>query len=236
MRSSFNMIAVITVLLFAQQLYSQKDASWQSLFSLSISYGPQYNGFVDYGREMNVTDDGFITPVEEFGEILLLQKRAIGTIFTADFNLRLGGRNFLYFSHARSLNQGKYNGSVNLSDGTVVLIEDIQLRHRNHHFTLGYARAFLDQDKLKVGLGFSYFLMQQSEITLIPPGFIHIEERNYSNSYLEEGAIHFSVSIDLFKSGNFYVGLESETYFWTDFNEFGQLETLSLAPVLRYNF
>lgn len=99
MKYIFTSILILISISTLEAQESKKD-SW---FSLQISYGPQYNNFVDYGQEIRLRDETII-PIEGLpGEATLFQKREIGTYFNATINLRLGGRNYLEIGHSRTM-------------------------------------------------------------------------------------------------------------------------------------
>lgn len=202
-------------------------------YQLSVSYGPQYNNFVDYGQDITTTE-GIIIPLEGFpGESALLQKREIGTYFNVTASIRIGGRNYLELSHTRTLNQGVYNGIVFFPNETVVTIEDFQLRHRNHFYNIGYRRNFTK--RFSSGIGISYLQDQRSVINIFPQfGTVEIAERNFKNSYTEELAIYLNTSYDVYESGKFTLGIDASAYLIISAGT--EFETISLTPYLRFNF
>lgn len=216
---------------FAQE-ESDNVLNETSLFTLEVSYGPQFNGFVDYGKDI-VIQDGNILPMGGFdGEQRLYQKREIGTYFNVTASLRLGGRNYLELGHSRTLNQGVYDGGRMLQSGVEVIVEDFQVRHRVHSFKLGYKRLlFKNKAALQVGIVDMHF--QQSEVS-ISEGLIRISERNSENAYLSEAGAYLGFQYDLYSSGKFTLGARSTAYVILTAGV--DLETLALAPYLRFNF
>lgn len=201
---------------------------------MEVSYGLQYNGFVDYGKDI-VIEDGNIIPIEGFtGELTLFQKRQIGTYFNVTASIRLGGRNYLELGHSRTMNQGTYDGGVTFPNVTEVIVEDFQLRHRNIYFKLGYKRLLIkNKAAIQIGLVDMYF--QQSEVNIWPDGQqVLIKERNYENSYLGEFGAYLGFQYDFYESGKFTLGARSTAYVIVSAGI--DFETLALAPYLRYNF
>ncbi|MBF4985660.1 hypothetical protein FNJ87_15455 [Nonlabens mediterrranea] len=213
--------------------FAQEEFTNNSRYQLTISYGPQYNNFVDYDQDVE-TVDGYILPLEGFpGEDALLQKREIGTYFNATFSLRIGGRNYLEIGHSRTLNQGVYNGIVFFPIGTRVEVRDFQLRHRNHFFKLGYKRVF--NDRLSAHIGLAQVNDQRSVINIFPAtGNVQIAERNYENANSAEGIAYIGAEYDLYSSGRFTIGVKSTAYFIISYGP--ELETFTISPSLRFNF
>lgn len=226
-------ILMLTTLKLKAQNDSNQITNSSSVWQLSVSYGPQFNNFVDYDQDIK-TVDGYILPLEGFpGEDALLQKREIGTYFNATLSLRLGGRNYLELGHSRTLNQGVYNGVVLFPNGTRVEVRDFQLRHRNHFFQLGYKRVLSDRLSLRIGL---FDLRDQRSVINIFPaaGNVQIAERNFENANSNEGGGYVGFTYDLYSSGKFTLGVESTAYLILSAGV--ELETLSFTPSLRFNF
>lgn len=227
-----NIISILICLLFsfANAQETEKD-SW---LSLQVSYGPQYNNFVDYDQEISVENDAII-PIEGLpGEATLFQKRQIGTYFNATVNLRLGVRNYLEIGHSRTMNQGLYNGVIGFPNGTQVAVEDFQLRHRNHFYKLGYKRSFF-KDKIFVSIGLAHTTFQQSEISMNPStSNVLISERNNENSNLSELTSYLGLQYDFYQSGQFSLGVQSTAYVIVSAGF--ELETFAIAPTLKFQF
>lgn len=226
MKSIYLLVLLITTFSFAQDDNNTK-------YQLSVTYGPQYNNFVDYDRDL-VTRDGYIIPLEGLpGESALLQKREIGTYFNATFSLRLGGRNYLELGHSRTLNQGVYNGIVFFQNNTIVEIEDFQLRHRNLYYKLGYKRIISKNFSAHLGIAHADF---QQEVINIFPGqeSVEISERNAANSNFSEGFVYLGAEYDLYTSGKFTLGVRSTAYIIISAGT--ELETFTVSPTLRFNF
>lgn len=223
----------LILLFFAQVVCAQQTDSSSSIFKLSVSYGPQYNNFVDYDQEI-VLVDGNIQPLEGFpGEAALLQKREIGTYFNVTASLRIGGRNYIELGHSRTLNQGVYNGGISFPNGTEVQVRDFQLRHRNQFFKLGFKRQFSDNFAARIGI--SDQRDQRSVINIDPNrGVIQIAERNRKNSNAGEGVIYAGIEYNFYRSGRFTLGVQSTAYFIVTAGQ--ELETFTIAPVLSFNF
>ena len=225
---------IFILLLFLVTIVDAQESKEDSWLSIQISYGPQYNNFVDYGQEIRVEDDAII-PIEGFpGEATLFQKREIGTYFNVTANIRLGGRNYLEIGHSRTMNQGVYNGIVAFPNGTEVVVEDFQLRHRNHFYKLGYKRSFIN-DRLFVSAGFAHTTFQQSEISINPGASnVLISERNNENSNLSELTSYLGFQYDFFRSGPFSLGVQSTAYVIVSAGF--ELETFAIVPTLKFQF
>lgn len=229
MKNLFLLTFVCASLAFSQNSLTTEN----SRYTIAISYGPQYNNFVDYDQEL-VTRDGNILPLQPIPvEDALLQKREIGTFFNARFSFRVGGRNYLELGHARTLNQGVYSGFVNFPNETLVLVEDFQLRHRNFFYEIGYKR--LVDKYLSLGAGLAHLSLQQEVININSDlSTVEIAERNETNSNLAELASYLDVAYDFYSSGTFTLGVHARTYFIISYGP--ELETFTVAPYLRFNF
>lgn len=64
-------------------------------------------------------------------------------------------------------------------------------------------------------------------------GYVQIAEHNYDVSNSEEGGVYAGFSYDIYKSGRFTLGTNASAYVLLSV---GELETISLAPYLRFNF
>lgn len=227
-------LTFILCALVVVQAQEKNDAGLSSIFELGVSYGPQFNNFVDYGEDI-VVRDGYIMPVDGFpGEDRLLQKREIGTYFNVDLSIRLGGRNYLELGHARTTNQGKYNGIVLFPNGTRVEVQDFQLRNRDFFFKLGYRRRFSKTLSARIGVAYltynhqSIYIEPQSSFLLIRG----LNTKKYSKN--AEAIGYFGFVCDLYQSGRFTLGLESSAYFIISYGP--ELNNFTISPTLRYSF
>jgi len=224
-------------LLIVSMAFSQKNSTDKiSKFELSVNYGLAGNSFVDYGEEV-VKEDGNIIPLysEVFDEFRLFQKNFIGTSggFTITYNFN--AKNALAFSFDRNMNYGKYNGSPTLSNGTPIFIDDIMLRHRNHYYSLTYRRSLNKKNDFYASLGINYLRHNQAEIKIaISNNFVEIRERGYKNSKFEEGGFVLGLEKYFYTSGQFQLGVQSKIFMII--SSPALVETITLAPVLRYKF
>ncbi|WP_298954143.1 hypothetical protein [uncultured Nonlabens sp.] len=223
----------LLLMILSSIAFAQNNNDSFPRYQLSVSYGPQYNNFVDYDQEL-VTAQDYIIPLEGFaGEDALLQKREVGTYFNVSFSIRIGGKNYLEVGHSRTLNQGTYNGIVFFPNGTEVSIRDFQLRHRNHFYKLGFKRYFNDNFSAHIGIG--QLNDQRSVINIFPDaGTVQIAERNYENSNSAEGIAYLGLEYDVYSNGNFTFGVKSTAY--AIITAGIELETFSFTPSLRFNF
>lgn len=229
---SYVLILLVSIMSFSQE---NNKLNENQIFDIELSYGPQYNFFVDYGRDFKI-EDGIILPFTSFtGEFNFYQKRALGTYFNASFSLRLGGRNYLEIGHSRTLNRGTFNGGILFSNETEVSLDDFQLSHRTHFYSLAYKRAFDKNSRYIVSIGISHATFQQSEIIISPAAnFVAIDERNNENYNLSEGFVNLGFQYNIYREGNFDIGIKTKTYFVASAGF--ELEVWSLAPTLKYHF
>jgi hypothetical protein len=225
---------IFILLLFLVTIVDAQESKEDSWLSIQISYGPQYNNFVDYGQEIRVEDDAII-PIEGFpGEATLFQKREIGTYFNVTANIRLGGRNYLEIGHSRTSNQGLYNITIPFDNGTVVEVEAFQLRSRNHFNKLGYKRAFLSE-KLYGSIGLALTAFQNSNILISPSANrVEIYERNAETVNSGELSAYIGFQYDFYKSGQFTLGVQSTAYVIVSAGF--ELETFAIVPTLKFQF
>jgi len=227
---------LICNLVFTTILFSQEEHSFLSKFELSVNYGIAGNFFVNYDFEVN-TQDGNIQPLynEAFDEFNFFQKNFIGTSGGLSITYKFNAKNALAFSFDRNMNHGKYNEEIILNNGTSVFINDIVLRQKNHFFSLTFRRSLNRKNNFYASLGINYLRHNQSEITVpLSDNFIIIRERNYENSGFEEGGFVIGLEKYFFKSGQFELGILSKLFLLTSNPDL--IETITLTPVLRYNF
>ena len=222
---------ILIALVITSSIYSQEN---KSRFSISAHYGPAYNFFVDYDREINKEDGYFIPPVDVLGGLELIQKNRMGTIGGIQISYAFNKKNSISIGYTRELHIGKFRGDVILDNGTPVFVRDISLRHLNEFFELNYKRTVGKSGNWFLSAGIYVLNPSQSEITIYPQqNFIDIRERNNKNSNLQEGGFSIGSEYYFYKSGKFQLGLNSKLYFTASTGEF---ETFTFTPILKYNF
>ena len=160
-------------------------------------------------------------------EFQLYQKNFIGTSGGVDITFNFNEKNALVFSFDRSLNYGKYNGAPILDNGTPVIVNDIKLRHLNHFYNLTYRRNLDKKNSFYISAGITYVRMNQAEIEIgLSENIVVIEERNYDNSFLEEGGFVLGIEKYFYSSGKFELGLKSKSFILTSTG----LEAITFTP------
>mgnify|MGYP006283402261 CR=1 FL=1 len=215
---------------------AQNNDTFLSKFELSVNYGLAGNFFVNYDEDV-VREDGNIVPLysEVFDTFRLFQKNFIGTSggFTVGYNFNT--KNAITFSFDRNIHNGKYDGTFVLANGSPIFVRDIVLRHRNHFVSLTYRRSLNKKNNFYVHLGINYLRHNQAEINIaISSNFVEIRERNYDNANFEEGGFVVGLEKYLYKSGQFELGIQSKLFLLTSNPDL--VETLTLVPILRFNF
>ncbi len=224
----------LLVLFVTSLLYAQDKNNFFSKFEITANYGLAGNFSVDYGRDL-VRENGNIEPLysEIFDDLQLYQKNFIGTSggFSVTFNFNV--KNSLMLAFDRNMNYGKYDGTVVLSNGTPIFVNDFILRHRNHFYSLSYRRSLNKKNTFYASIGIHYLRHNQAEIEIaLSQNFVIIEERNFQSFGLEEGGFVFGLEKYFYKSGNFEVGIQSKLFITTT----SGLETLTLTPVITHKF
>lgn len=228
-------IFLLAAFLTNAQDESEKTTFKSSLFEVSISQGLQGNFFVDYDRDLELRN-GFITPYfDDFGELTFYQKRFVGTYASFRGSVRLGNRNHLEMAFERTRNSGVYDGTTVTDSGTRILINEFELNQKNTFYTIRFKRALGKSNKIFLNIGISYMQFEMSTIDINPTAdFILIEENNSNNSNNEELGASLGFQYYFFQSGNFQLGVESQIYSIISYGP--DLETISIAPVLKYSF
>ena len=226
---------LISLFLYLNTVAQNKD-TLLSKFELSVNYGIAGNFHVDYGEEL-LKDGSYIVPLysEVFDDYKLHQKNFIGTSggFTVAYNFNM--KNALTFSFDRNMHNGKYDGTFSLANGTPIFVRDFVLRQRNHFVSLTYRRSLNKKNNFYVHLGINYLRHNQAEIDIaISDNFVVIEERNYDNANFEEGGFVIGLEKYFYKSGQFELGVQSKLFLLTSNPDL--IETLTLVPILRFNF
>jgi hypothetical protein len=191
---------------------------------------------VNYDQPL-VKQNGNIIPFQDFFGLSLYQKDRIGDYKAIRFSTRLGGRNFIELGYEVTTNKGTFDGDYRLASGAGIFIQDFELIHTNRNYSITYKRGVLKNNSLFVSVGFSNIVMEQSEIFISPNGnFVEIETRNYSNSKLAEIAALLGFQYFFYNTGKFTLGVESRGYLILGAGADTYLETISLAPVLKFSF
>lgn len=199
-------------------LFAQK----KNKFSFEINYGLNGNFFV---RSYEEQAPPF--PVTEISK-----KNFIGTVGGIELKYKVTKRASWGFGFAKSSNQKAINYSSNVN-GVVLSIKDFDIKHVNHFYQLFYEREIIKKiPALKSQIGLFYLRPQQQEVSISRNGFL-FEQRNFKNSYLEEGGIfvglHYSKKIDT----KFELGVKSRVYYLISTNS---IEAVTFTPTLTYLF
>lgn len=227
-------LLLFTLFLISTAVAQEMNQGFFSKFEIAVNYGPAGNFFLDYGRDLKI-DDGTIEPLysEIFDEFQLYQKNFIGTSGGVDITYNFNEKNAIAFSFDRTLNYGKYKGAPILDNGTPVFVNDIKLRHLNHFYNLTYRRSLDKKNSFYMSAGITYVRMNQAEIGIgLSGNYVNIRERNYDNSFLEEGGFLLGLEKYFFTSGKFELGIKSKAFLLTSTG----LEAITFTPVLRFNF
>jgi hypothetical protein len=228
-------ILIINILIVSN-LFCQNNDSFFTKFELSVNYGLAGNFFANYDYDV-ISQNGSIEPLynEVFDELNFFQKNFVGTTGGFSINYNFNEKNAIILSFDRNMNQGKYNEEIILTNGTVVSINDIVLRQRNHFYSLTYRRSLNKKNNLYASIGINYLRHNQAEITVpLSANFVIIRERNYENAGFEEGGFVLGLEKYFYTSGQFELGIQSKLFLLT--SNPGLVETITLAPVLRFKF
>ncbi|MDP1973811.1 MAG: hypothetical protein Q8J87_12600, partial [Sediminibacterium sp.] len=153
-------------------------AQKKSKFSFEINYGLNGNFFVRSYQEQAPP-----FPVTEISN-----KNFIGTVGGIELKYNVTKRASWGFGYAKSSNQKAINYTSNVN-GVVLSINDFDIKHVNHFYQLFYEREITKKlPALKSQIGLFYLRPQQQEVSISRNGFL-FEQRNFKNSYLEEGGI-----------------------------------------------
>lgn len=199
-------------------LFAQK----KNKFSFEINYGLNGNFFV---RSYEEQAPPF--PVTEISK-----KNFIGMLGGIELKYKVTKRASWGFGFAKSSNQKAINYTSNVN-GVVLSIKDFDIKHVNHFYQLFYEREIIKKiPALKSQIGLFYLRPQQQEVSISRNGFL-FEQRNFKNSYLEEGGIfvglHYSKKIDT----KFELGVKSRVYYLISTNS---IEAVTFTPTLTYLF
>lgn len=193
-------------------------------FSVSAHYGPAGNFFV---RSYDETGGPAAT-----GPRYLYKKNFIGSIAGIDLTYRVSPNSALGVAYSRAINKGTKNfQSDNMNVN--LIINDFDIRHINDFFQMYYERNFVRNNPTwTYHAGIVYARMQQQEIEYYPSQVI-LNQRNVSNSGMEEGGffggIRYAKKIDT----HFDLGLKIRAYYLVSVQ---QLEAITFTPVLTYRF
>jgi hypothetical protein len=195
-------------------------------FSLDLSYGLNGNFFV-----RSYTESGGLGPPNE---TYLYKKNFLGDVAGIELKYRLDSTSSLNAGYSRSANKAKknYEGIIN---GVDVFVRDFNIRHHNDFFHLSYERRFKKSNPaFKYHIGLVYQKAQQQEISIERYfNAVVIDERNYTNSGLEEGGFIGGVDFQKKIDTNVKLGLKIRGYYLISVQTF---EALTLTPTLTFAF
>ena len=188
--------------------------------SIEASYGVQGNFFVRSYEELGRPDG-----------TAFLNKNFIGSIGGLEMSYQVTKMASISIGYAQSTNNRKIN-YINSLNGVGVYITDFEIKHENRFYQLYYQRSLSKKiNHFKLELGLYYLRSQQQEIAI--GNYVAFEQRNFANSYLEEGGVsagfHYKIKVDT----HFDFGIISRIYYLISTNE---LEAISLTPTLTYRF
>ena len=198
----------ITVLLIILTYISYgQDSKWR----LNLQYGLQHNFFVDYGKLINY-DNGYILPVENAISTDFIQKKPLGTQFGFSIGY-VNKKNTIYLSYDRSENVGTYNGSIQVENAILNLV-DYDLRHINNYFSLTLKHDVKAKNKVYWSVGWYFLNPQQEEIEIIEP-FIVLSKRTAFNEF-KNAQFGFLLGVDYIIYANKYYNFGvNSTYYHT---------------------
>lgn len=195
-----------------------------SKFSIAAHYGIQNNFFVtSYNESPNaIFQNSFY------------KKSALGTIGGLELKYQLGKRGSLGFGYAGSVNSRTVSYTTTINN-VFLGFYDFKITHKNRFFQFGYEYALQkNEPKAFIEAGVFYLRSNQQEIDISQSRReILIEERNFSNSRLEEGGIFIGLSYMKKIDTKFRLGIKSRLYYLASTNS---VEALTLTPVLLYSF
>ena len=196
------------------------EAQQSNKLSIEASYGLQGNFFVRSYEELGRPDG-----------TAFLNKNFIGSIGGLEMNYQVTKMASISIGYAQSTNNRKIN-YINSLNGVGVYIGDFEIKHESRFYQFNYQRSLSKKyTNFKFELGLYYLRTQQQEIAI--GNYIAFEQRNFANSYLEEGGIsagfHYKIKVDT----HFDFGIRSRIYYLISTNE---LEAISLTPTLAYRF
>jgi hypothetical protein len=176
----------------------------------------------------------FVRSYEELGRpdgTAFLNKNFIGSIGGLEMSYQVTKMASISIGYAQSTNNRKIN-YFNSLNGVGVYITDFEIKHENRFYQLFYQRSLSRKiNHFILELGLYYLRSQQQEIGI--GNNVAFEQRNFANSYLEEGGIsagfHYKIKVDT----HFDFGIRSRIYYLISTNE---LEAISLTPTLTYRF
>jgi len=197
-------------------------AQSKNTVSLSVHYGANGNFFVqsydEYGGPGN--------------SISFYKKNFIGIAGGMELKYHINQYSNLQTGYMHSVNKRVIN-YTNEPTLPRIVIRDFSIRHFENIFYLGYERVFSKkQPFLFFQFGIFYSRTQQQEIDIYSTSVI-FDERNFSNSRLEEGGayigLHYSRKIDT----HFELGIQSRLFYEISSNILAQI---TLTPTLTYHF
>ena len=197
-------------------------AQKKNKIALELNYGCNGNFFVRSYEE-----------VSPFSTKNFFNKNFLGTIGGIEMKYDLNKKSRLGFGYARSINSKEISYTGNYIG---VQIRDWHITHTDKFFQIFCEKDFSKKMSfLKYHGGIFYLRSNQQEILIKdrPNGGISYEERNYKNSYLEEGGVFLGVQFSRYIDTKFELGIRTRIYFLISTVEFNNL---TLTPVLTYHF
>ena len=199
----------------------------QNKFETKLYFGLQKNNHAAYDREI-VKKDGFIVPINEYsGNIELLQKNEIGTMYGINFTYKFKGRNGIGFDINQTQNTGSYKSNYFIHPiNYEIIFDEIKLNYSNINFAIIYHRYQIIKN-LNAGIGIGYLVNDSQIISLYNDAMI------LSNYIWTELNFPLMVSYDIIKNDYLQVGIEARTNITPII---GGVEDYMLYPYLKINF
>ncbi len=196
------------------------EAQQCNKLSIEASYGLQGNFFVRSYEELGRPDG-----------TAFLNKNFIGSIGGLEMSYQVTKISSISLGYAQSTNNRKIN-YINSLNGVGVYITDFEIKHESRFYQFNYQRSLSKKyTHFKLELGLYYLRTQQQEIII--GNYVAFEQRNYANSYLEDGGISAGFQYKIKIDTHFDFGIRSRIYYTVSNN---QLEAISLTPTLAYRF
>jgi len=200
--------------------FTKIGAQQGNKLSIEASYGLQGNFFVRSYEELGRPDG-----------TAFLNKNFIGTIGGLEMSYQVTKMASISIGYAQSTNNRKIN-YINSLNGVGVYITDFEIKHESRFYQFNYQRSLSKKyTQFKLELGLYYLRTQQQEIGI--GNYVAFEQRNYANSYLEDGGISAGFQYKIKIDTHFDFGIRSRIYYTVSNN---QLEAISLTPILTYRF
>jgi hypothetical protein len=214
---------ILSFFIFITPSFSQNRKFLKSL-AVEVNYGLNANFFVR----------SYTEATGSFGRTYLFKKKLLGTVAGVDLKYELNKMSSIGIAYSRSINASpkRFVGHIN---DVLVIVEDFHLRHVDNFYQAYYERYLSKKLKtLSYQTGLLYLRVSQQEITIDDGNnIILIQERNYKNSYLEEGGIFAGFKYIKSIGNKFNCGIQARFYYLITANTF---EAITLTPTLQYQF